>query len=256
MKHLSEEQLILYGYGEPIDRARVEAHLAQCKKCAVERSTLDTTLKAVGSLPIPERPETYGAWVWEQLLPHLRSNTAEQKTTICLLRLDWLWWALGVTASTLVLAFLLGHYWVSHTGSMPQPISEQARTRILMAVVADHLERAQVLVTLLKHATTEPDQKVVDISTERELAEDLLTANRLYEDCAIGDSKVGIASVLDNLGRLLVTLSNEAPKISTAELTLLQEEIQGQELLFEIQALQPHLRHASQDNTQSGQFSD
>jgi hypothetical protein len=253
MKHLSEEQLILYEYGEPVDRAGVEAHLVLCERCRREMAALDMALKTVGSSPVPDRPETYGKEVWDRLSPRLREDTATPGATAWRPWFRWPSWALGVAAAALVaLAFLAGQYWPRRPILEPQAISEQARDRVLMAALADHFERAEVLLTALKHAGQQGGQKDIDVSFERELAEDLLPGNRLYEESAVRDGQAGLANVLDDLGRVLVSVANAPATISPTGISELREEIQQQGILFKIQVLEPRLRDRARASELTG----
>jgi hypothetical protein len=249
MKHLSEKQLILYEYGEPVDRARVEAHLAHCTRCRREMAALDVALKTVASslLP-PERPETYGKEVCDRLAPHLSDKTATRATAAPSRWLNWPRWGFAGAACLLAaLAFLAGRYWPTRPGiPSPQAISEQARDRVLMAAVADHFERAEVLLTALKHAGQQRGRNPIDISFERELAEDLLTGNQLYQESALRDGQAGLANVLDELGRVLLSVANAPAMISPAGISELHEEIQQQGLLFKLQVLDSRLRDSAQ----------
>jgi len=254
MKHLSEEQLILYEYGEPVDRTGVEAHLAQCSTCRREMAALDAALETVAlSLVAPERPETYGDEVWSRLAPRLRDRTAARVAGVRPQWFNWPRWAFGVAAGVLVvLAFLAGRYWPRRPFPEPQAISEQARGRVLMAELADHFERAEVLLTALEHAGRQPRQNAIDISFERELAEDLLAGNRLYEESALRDGQAGLASVLDGLGRVLVSVANAPAAISPTGISELREEIQQQGLLFKLRVLDSRLRESARASELTG----
>src|SRR5262245_11652430 len=75
MNHLSEEQLVLYYYGES-GAAGVEEHLGSCEECRGSYHTLQRVLNSVDSLPVPERGADYEAQVWRALstrLPRKRS---------------------------------------------------------------------------------------------------------------------------------------------------------------------------------------
>jgi hypothetical protein len=238
MKHPSDEQLILYEYGESPNRAAVEGHLAECDRCRAEWATLHRILELVGSFPVPEQPEGYGAEVWQRLAPRLRGQSARPER-----RVLWPWffgsrWALGVTAAALVLiAFLSGRFWPRRTVPPLQAVSEQARNRIMLAAVVDHFERAEILLTALKHAQAESGRQEVDISFEQELAEDLLAGNRIYEQSAMHASRDGLASVLDELGRVLVMVANAPATVSRDDLATLRQGIQQQAILFKLQVL-------------------
>ena len=79
MQHLSEEQLILYHYGEIEDRPQVEDHLAACPSCHTSYQALREVLAAVEAAPVPELEEDYGAAVWQKLRPALGPLAASRE---------------------------------------------------------------------------------------------------------------------------------------------------------------------------------
>jgi hypothetical protein len=88
------------------------------------------------------------------------------------------------------MAFLLGRQ------SRPPAAEEvQVRERILLVAVSDHLERSEVLLVELLSADD------AEVPAE---AEELLAVNRLYRQAALRAGDGGVASLLDELERVLV----------------------------------------------------
>jgi hypothetical protein len=119
------------------------------------------------------------------------------------------------------------------------PQREGTRDRILLVAVGDHLERSQMVLMELVNA---PDKGEVDISGERERAEDLLNSNRLYRMTAqdVGDRK--LASVLDELERTLIEIAHEPSKVNSDELKDLQRRIEAQGVLFKVRVVGANIR--------------
>ena len=67
MNHLTEEQFVLYYYGEGDDSPAVRGHLDACESCRAEYANLQRVLNVVDSAPVPERDADYGAQVWNRL---------------------------------------------------------------------------------------------------------------------------------------------------------------------------------------------
>ena len=67
MNHLTEEQFVLYYYGEGDGSPAVRAHLDACEACRAEYASLQRVLNVVDSAPVPERDANYGAQVWNRL---------------------------------------------------------------------------------------------------------------------------------------------------------------------------------------------
>jgi len=253
MKHIDAEQLILYYYGERDEtenRAAVETHLAVCRLCRGEYEVLARTLAAVSSLPIPDRAATYGEEVWQRLAPRLRDRDASsapndtgRKPAPQSRWLDFFAWprlALGgALAALLVAAFLAGRYWQgpkSPAAPAPEPVSAQARDRVLLSAVADHMERSEILLRELENAG-EGGGRQIDISLQREQAQELAAGSRLYEQAAQQAGETGISNLLDDLNRVLLTVAHSPSTVSRAELVELRSRIEGPGILFKLQVV-------------------
>lgn len=233
MKHLSEEQLVLYHYGEGPGGAAAEAHLAGCAPCRAQLESLRRVLAAVEAAPVPERGEGYGREVWARLQPRLAEPPPSRWAGFLSPRR----WALAGSVAALVLAaFLAGRFW-------PRPATEaislQVRERILLVAVGDHLERSEMVLIELVNA---PGNGSVDISAEKRWAEELVGANRLYRQTAARAGEAGVASVLDDLERVLLEIANSPDKISSPELTELRQRIEAKGILFKVRVISSEVR--------------
>lgn len=241
MKHIDENDLILYYYQEPVDRAAIEAHLAECATCQAEKANLEFVLAVVDQSPVPERADAYGEQVWERLQPNLAAKPAPRQ------RFNWpfAWqrWALGGAVAALVtLAFVAGRFWPRHEKPVETAISAQARDRILLAAVADHVERSQILLLALANSEETGGRGAVDISWEQEQAQELVAGNRIYQETAERMGEPGIASVLDDLGRLLLTVAHSSSSVSPEQLDELRQRIESQGMLFKMQVVDSQLQ--------------
>ncbi len=246
MKHLTEEQLILYYYHEAADRASVERHLAVCDDCRANYDQLQNVLLTVNADSVPERAENYGAEVWQRVRPRLKDRAAfGWRAFLQPRRLA----TLATVAALLVMAFLVGRFWPRPEVTAPQVISEKSRDRILLLAVGEHLDRSQmVLVELLNTPAT----NTVDISSEQQRAEDLVTANRLYRQTAARAGEAGIASVLDDLERVLLEIARSPSELSASDLGQIRQRIESQRILFKVRVIDSHLRERErQDVPQS-----
>ena len=54
MTHLSNDDLVLYYYGEPEASAEVEGHLSACSECRGDYQKLQSVLGLVEGQPVPE----------------------------------------------------------------------------------------------------------------------------------------------------------------------------------------------------------
>ncbi|HYK90962.1 MAG TPA: zf-HC2 domain-containing protein [Acidobacteriota bacterium] len=245
MKHLIEEHLILYYYGEAQDEASIEEHLASCESCRSEFQELKRVLLAIDALPVPQRSSDYGGEVWRRLQPQLRERSCFRWPS--LLRPRYLAWA-GAMAVLVVGAFITGRLWqqrppevVEDTvpGQTSKTARAQIRERVLLASVADHLERSQMI--LLDLSNMALDGKI-DISADRAWAQELLAENRIYRQSALKSGEAGVASVLDDLERILLEVANSPTQVSGTELGELRQRIDAQGVVFKLRIIGSSMR--------------
>ena len=242
MKHLSEEQLVDFHYGEAEGRSEIEAHIRKCEPCRASHEALRLVLNAVDAAPVPERDEAYGARVWWRIEPKL-----EQRP-----RFDWRAWLaprrlalVGAMAALLVAVYFAGRLSPRREqhATMP-PISQPARERILLVAVGDHLDRSQMLLLELVNAEPEKDHgaATVDISNEQERAEDLVTANRLYRQTALHSGDKAVASLLDELEPLLLDIAHSPSQVSGAQLDEIRKRIEARGIIFKVRVIGSEVR--------------
>jgi hypothetical protein len=222
MTHLDEEQLTLAYYGEV--NAESMRHLEECAECRLRHGRIKAALDRFPEYPAPERSDTYGKEVWVRLLPRL---TGKQW------RRNWLnWWTVAPALASLVaIAFFAGML-AQRNRQMPA-ISAEARERVLLMAMSDHLERSQILLVELAHAT--PGEN--ELKAERALARGLITENRLLRETARSAGDESHAAVLDDLERVLVAVANGPASESAGDLDALKARIQSNDLLFKIRVM-------------------
>jgi len=263
--HWSEDDLTLYYYGEGGTRRRseIERHLDSCQACTALYREIASTLELVTAPGVPERGDQYGLEVWQRI----RHELPEQEPA-GFSPLAWLWSVLGLepggrwrdrlvlagsAAVLVVAAFVAGRVWrqpvsapgvataapgvtPAHTDANGTTASG-AQSRILLASVADHLDRsARVLTDIMN--TPEP----TDISTEQRWAEDLVATGRLYRQDARDAGETSIATVLDDLERNLLEIVHSPSQISAADLEQIRRRIDAAALLFKVRVLSDDLR--------------
>jgi hypothetical protein len=234
MNHLSEEQLVLFYYGESAEANSIEEHLAGCEQCRADFRALQLVLNTVDAAPVPERGAGYGEAVWQRLSQQLGARKRRRVFT---------WWIWAPATAVLVLAgFFAGR--LSHRAENTQTAAnqnnQQVRERILLVAVGDHLERSQMVLAELSNA---PEKKgKLDISDERHMAEELLDDNRLYRQTARTTGDTGVASVLDDLERVLIEIAHSPSEVSSEQLSELQQQIESRGLLFKVRVLGSRVR--------------
>ncbi len=143
----------------------------------------------------------------------------------------------------LVAAFLAGR--ITKRAPTPDVIAnkEQVRERVLVVAVGEHLGRSEMmLVELSNAAPIDPAQKQVNIAAEQRRAEDLLEENRLYRQTALQEGDTGLASVLDELERVLLDVAHSPDNVTPAQLEKIRRKIEAQGILFKVRVVSKDLQ--------------
>ena len=250
MTHYSEDDLTLYYYGEGRRRAAIERHLDACAACQSLYREIAGALAMIAAPEAPERGDQYGLEVWQRIRHTLPEPDAPSWHTLwtTLFRVDRL--TLAAAAALLVVAaFVAGRVWPRVPAATSPSIARttasgaasaaagEARQRILLTSVADHLDRSERMLTDIMNA---PDRG--DISTEQQWADDLLTASRLYRQDAIDAGERSVAAVLDDLERSLLEIVHSPSPVSAADLEQIRRRIDAAALLFKVRVMSDELR--------------
>jgi anti-sigma factor RsiW len=240
--HLTDDDLVLHYYGElPAPEAsRAESHLAACAACQGNYTRLQRVMAVVNSAPAVEPGPGFERIVWARLEPALPRRE----------RNGFSWFVLSparlaFTAGIVLLigaAFMAGRMTRSAApvNAANAPAAEKVRERILLVDLGEHLDRSQrVLVELVSADDTEGN---VDISMEQSRAEQLVAANRLYRQTALSTGDAGMASLLDELERVLVDIAASPSTVSQEDLDSVRRRIQSKELLFKVRVVSSQIR--------------
>jgi hypothetical protein len=236
--HRDEHELILYHYGESDDPAATAAHLRDCVACRATADELALVLEAVDADGVPARGGDYGRKVWERLEPRLSRSRAARGLFRRLA-------GVGAVAASLLVAFLVGRASHERERTLAPPAAPPVRERILLVAVGEHLERSQMLLIELQNA--EPlDEGTVDIAAERRRAHDLVPANRLFRRAAVSAGEAGVASVLEELERVLVEVAMSPDAVPARELERIRERMESQGIVFKVRVLGSRVRGRGQ----------
>ena len=240
MKHMTEEELIAYLEGEVSQREAIAEHLTACKECRAEMERIDAVLAALDTLPVPDPGEDYGRRVWQQIAPRLIEKP----------RRWWQVWmeprrlaAVGAVAALIIAAFLAGRITKQKDAGNDMATREQVRERVLVVAVGEHLGRSEMMLVELSNAEPrDSKQKQISISAEQRRAEDLLEENRLYRQTALQEGDAGLASVLDELERVLLDVAHSPEKVTPAQLETIREKIEARGILFKVRVVKKDLQ--------------
>lgn len=249
MNHFTEEELIAYQEGEITQREAIGAHLTACLACRSELERIEAVLRALDNLPVPERGPDYGRAVWQQIAPRLPERAGR----------GWRVWfeprrllAFGFVAGMVVLAFLAGRFvGPKNPGTQPAPVADaaQVRERVLVVAVGDHLGKSEMVLMELANAAPAARGQKIDISAEQKRAEDLLDTNRLYRETAKQEGDAALASVLDDLERVLTDVAHSPDEITPASLETLQKRIEAHGILFKVRVVGKELQDKQKANS-------
>lgn len=237
MKHLNDDDLVLHYYGEPEADPNASGHLAACGECRHRFARLQRIMSAVDTLPEPSLPEGFERVVWARLEPALPTPQGWASWLFSPANLAW--------AAAIVLlvagAFFAGRV-TQPTATSPQVASaEEIREGVLLTDLTEHLDRSQtMLVELVTGA--DPADENVDISMEREVARELVAANRLYRQAVIGSDETGVTELLDDLERLLVELAASPAQLSSENLQRVRQRVAAKDLLFKVRVVSSAVR--------------
>ena len=229
MTHPSDDDLVLHYYGE--GDPSLDEHLAERPRCRGARAGIAEVLQAVTD-PVPPLADEYGRAVWDRLQPSLAAARptppwvrGRARTAVAALAL----------AASLAAAFLLGR--ASRAPEAPPvqvAVVPPVRERILLVAVGEHLERSRMVLVELENT---PREAAIDISSERGRAQDLLSANRLYRQAAQRAGEPAVASVLEELERVLVEVAMSPDDMTAGALDEIQHRIEAQGIVFKLRVL-------------------
>jgi hypothetical protein len=279
MTHPSDQQLndFLERELSPADYVEVSRHVDACPGCALVVAELQQIMRAAASL----EPMTPPAHVWGQIESRLGATAAAtpggqsaedegQRAEGRGQRAEgrgWApwrtqWgpaWALA-TAALVIVAFLTGRL-VEHRArpavsaaaggaraaqTVDTAAAATVRERVLLVAVGDHLERSQMVLVELANAHT---RDALDISAERQSADELLASNRLYRQTAAQLGENRVADLLDDLERVLVEVANGPSEVSMQELAAIQQRIEAQGILFKVKIIGSDIRERGNSAT-------
>lgn len=231
-QHLTEEQLIWHYYGEE-NSADVTLHLELCRTCSADFQTLKAAMASIDTFAAPNPEPGYEERLWRSLVRRDASLTARPAWWRRAFSPARLVWASGL-AAVILAAFLAGRIsGPAPTGLDVAVAPEVARERLLVAALSDHLDQSERLLV-------EIDNQV--LKGERQKAETLLAANRLYRQTAAMEGKTSLAATLEDLERVLLDVARGPDNPDPAQLRELQARVDDQGLLFKVQVLGLRLR--------------
>jgi hypothetical protein len=231
MKHLEEAELVEHYYEESVNMGESERHLKACPVCAKRYAELCRDLDGVAAPTPPVRREEYVEQIWQSIQASL--PVYEEAKSRWMRYYRPLGWAVACLLLAAVI-FVAGRRWERKQAStVAVAVDPQARQRVVIVFLGDHLDRSERLLVQLNHA----DGNDVSALPLRSEARELLASNRLVRQSAMHAGDLNMEASLDRLERLLMELANEPDTLTEADLNRLRQEMNTDGLLFDIRVL-------------------
>ena len=236
MKHLTEEQLVEHYFADDANRIAAETHLRICSRCEQAYEEISNVLAVRPPHPPAQMPG-YGRRVWQSIAAPLPAYPTKSKPSY----FSWprLVFA-GACLFALVAAFVAGSLW-QRARRVPTEAANpaQAKQRVVLFILDDHLDRSERLLVELSHAgaqSHDPADSLQADSIEAE-ARQLLPDNRLYRQALANGSDPMMSSTLDHLERVLLEVANSPDKLNSADIERIEHEMNTDSLLFQVRVL-------------------
>ncbi len=241
MNHPDENQLIALYHGDAENAAAIGDHLRSCPSCRGNFETLGQVLAMMHELQVPDRGLSYGAKVWQRVAPRLRDRMSPRPHSSGAPFAFWRWVAAGVAVAAIASVVFIVRYRPKPKVGPAVPNAMLIRQRVLLDAVSQHLGRVEVLLMELENAgessaprSPRASSGAVNISSERELASELLASNRLYLQAARQADDAGLSNVLRSLEPVLLEISHAPARLSPQELQPMRDRTQRAGILFEV----------------------
>jgi hypothetical protein len=249
--HLTDDQLVLLYYREPLEESGLEGHMSACAFCAARFQGLTRVLAAVAEDDIPEPAGDFEARMTAQVLAAAKK---EERGRILQFpgRFQGMarFLAAGAAlAACLILAFSVGRR-LGHVEEQTLSAS-QRQERVLLTALGEHLGRSRVTLVELKNREVSDE----DLKNLQAAAENLVTASRLFRAAAERAGEGQIAGVMEETERLLLRFAAAPDAEAKHELDGLREKVDSRDLLFRLQVMEAQVEKREKDITPSSKSS-
>lgn len=246
--HPTEDDLVLlfYGDADPHEERRMSAHVETCATCQPLWQEIKGSLDAVDAAGVPEPPADFERVMWAKVQREIGTMPVPVR-----------WWApqywlSAASLAAVVLAVTVGtQMWnatdAAHTTNATTTSSSQPE-RALLVAMDEHLERSELLLVELMNADlSQPDgAEAVRLGFELAAADDLLLSSRLYKQTAAHTGNIELASMLEDLERVLVEIARGPMELKREDLDALRTRITEDDLLFKVRVVNDEVRKRQQ----------
>lgn len=249
--HWNDDELVLLFYRESLDETgKDEAHLVSCAECMDRFKTLAGILGAVTQDEIPEAPADFETRMMMRVLTAAKGDSkpvaSEPKGKLLrfpnVIRYVV---AVGAMAACLTLAFNVGR----NQGHVEEKTlsAAQAKERMLLTALSDHLEKSRVTLVELKNREVSD----ADLATLQAAADNLVNASRLFRIAAEKAGESQVAGVMEETERMLLPFASAEAKEAKGELTNLRKRVESRDLLFRLRVMEAQVEKRERNITPS-----
>lgn len=240
--HPTEDELVLLFYGDTgaDEERRLAGHIETCAECQPVWREIKASLAAVDAAGIPEPPADFERVMWAKVQREIGDIQPAAR-----------WWApnywLATTSlAVVILAVTLGPLvWNRQKAAEAEAANGSAAVskssqpeRALLVAMDEHLERSELLLVELMNAD--------DPGIEPSAADDLLLSSRLYRQTATQTGHTELASMLEDLERVLVEIARGPQELKKNDLDALRTRITDEDLLFKVRVVTDEVRKRQQ----------
>ncbi|MGH8174403.1 MAG: hypothetical protein ACREPX_14785 [Rhodanobacteraceae bacterium] len=254
MDTIRDDDLILFHYRDGLDANRIveiEDALFASADLRERFSAIERALALADTLPTPVADTDFSARLWRQLEPQITTRKTPEKRASWRDALHaWLNPPRLAFAAACMLALAVGIGFYAGRQSAPAPNTlaqsgaDATAVRVLDAYVAQHL-RATESVLLTASNSDSADL----LNGNRELAESLVEANRLYALAAVRAGNTALADFLRQLEPVLISLANQPQSAPVQSSEGLRDYLRTTDLLFQVRAAQARLDRGGERRT-------
>jgi hypothetical protein len=245
--HLTDDQLVLLYYREPLEEPGLDGHPAACAECMGRLQVLTRVLEAVAEDDVPEPAGDFETRMTAQVLVAAKKDERGRILQFPgpLSKAARFLAAGAALAACLILAFSVGRR-LGHVEEQTLSAS-QRQERVLLTALGEHLGRSRVTLVELKNREVTDE----DLKNLRAAADNLVTASRLFRVAAERAGEGQIAGVMEETERLLIRFAAAPDAEARGELDSLRKRVDSRDLLFRLQVMEAQVQKREKSMTPS-----
>ena len=223
------------------------AHLGECHECHAAFRRLQQVLMSVDDAAVaaPELPDGFERTVWARLEPSLQRRSGRMVLDACSppSHLGWATAAMVIVSRRL----LCGPDVAAGDAGLPPPRRRPPWPRPRTRCASGSCSSISAITSIDRSGcwwswSARRAADAAGVASERERAEQLVSANRLYRETAAATGDASVVDLLDQLERVLVEVAASPSDRSAPEIADLRRRIESGSLLFKVRVVSSDLQ--------------